>query len=177
VKEFLKKIKLIDSLTINLPLSKTDFVERLSSIVDDGSVGIFPSPLELFSSSKNEYVGKVKSDGFRIRRKGRFGDTNQNISVAKGTLSEQNGQLTIETEINGFNIFLAFFMVLMLIFFSVIFIVTLTNPRNNNGLFECIFLIIPFSIMFLLPYMLLRSSVKKMKRELEREFFFLTKNN
>jgi hypothetical protein len=127
MKEFLKRIKLIDYLTVNLELSKKDFVERLSSIVDEGSIGIFPSPLELFSSSKNEYVGKVKSDGFRIRRKGRFGDTNQNISVAKGTLSEQNGQLTIETEINGFNIFWAFFMVLMLIFFSVFFIVILRS--------------------------------------------------
>lgn len=97
MKEFLKRLKLIDSMTTTLQISKVEFVNRLNEITDQGSTGIFSDSFDIFSSSKNEFKGQVNFDNFKIKRRRRFFDTNMNIAVANGTLIENNGQLTIET--------------------------------------------------------------------------------
>jgi hypothetical protein len=176
MKEFLKRIKLIDYLTVNLGISRKEFVERLSSVVDEGKINRFSNPFEIFSSSKNEFIGQVNSEGFILKRRRRFFDTNQTIIIAKGTLSEQNGQLTIETEINGFKSSLVFIYVILVIFYSG-FMIMFLNTDNKDKSLSILFLLIHGVFMFSLPYFLLKRSVKKMKHELERELFFLTKNN
>ena len=82
--EFLKKIKLIQVLTIEIEISKSEFVSKLKEQVDEGSTGIFSNPFEVFSSSKNEYKGSVRFDGFEIKRRKKLFDMNINLSVASG---------------------------------------------------------------------------------------------
>jgi hypothetical protein len=176
MKEFLKRIKLIDYLTVNLELSKKDFVERLSSIVDEGEAEVFSNSLNIFSSSKNEFIGQVNSDGFKLKRRKRFFDININWAIAKGTLSENGGQLIINAEILGFANSMIFFYVFIIVVYSIGFI-SLFNSDEKNKLIISLFLLIHGVFMFSIPHLILRGSVKKLKYELEREFFFLTKNN
>jgi hypothetical protein len=172
--DFLRKINLIDHLTTNLKMTKKDFAEKLSQIIDVGSTGIFANPFEAFSASKNEFKGQVAHDGFEIKRRTKFFD-NYTMAVAKGTFTESNGQLIIETEIKGWYRFILLFYAILLLFY-VPFLTGLFFTHD-----KMVFLIIPFLIlhaagMFSIPYFMTRRSVRKFKYELEREFFYLTKN-
>lgn len=175
MEDFLKKLKLIDYLTTNLQISKTEFVQRLSLITDEGNTGIFSNTFDAFSSSKNEFKGQVNHNGFTLKRRTRFFDTNMNMAVANGTLTENNGKLTVETEINGFNNFFIIFYVFLIIFYS-LFIFSFSSSDNNVEFFAIPFLLLHGTLMFSMPYFMMRRSVKRLKYELEREFFYLTKN-
>ncbi len=175
MRDFLIKLKLIDFLTTNLPTDRATFVKRLSLITDEGDTGMFSDSFDALSSSKNEFKGQVNSDGFKLKRKRRFFDRNMNMAIAHGTLTEKNDQLLIETEINGFNNFYIVFYVFLIIFYSV-FIFGVGSSSDNNADFIAIaFLMLHGTFMFLIPYFMMRQSVKKLKYELDREFFYLTK--
>ena len=175
MRDILIKLKLIDFLTTNLPINKTTFLQRLSLVTDEGNIGMFSDSFDAFSSSKNELKGHVNSDGFKLKRRKRFFDTNMNMAIAEGKLIEKNDQLTVETEINGFNNFFILVYVFLIIVYSLI--IFDVSGSDNNGEFIAIpFLILHGTLMFTMPYFMMRRSVKKLKYELDREFFYLTKN-
>jgi hypothetical protein len=174
MRDFLIKLKLIDFLTTTLPTDRTTFVKRLSLITDEGNTGMFSNTFDAFSSSKNEFKGQVNSGGFKLKKRRRFFDTNMNMAIAQGTLTEKNDQLTVETEINGFNNFFIVAYVFLIIIYSLI-IYDVSRSDNNGDFIAIPFLILHGSLMFLMPYFMMRRSVKKLKYELEREFFYLTK--
>lgn len=177
MREFLKRLKLIDSMTTTLQTSKVEFVNRLNEITDEGSTGMMSDTFDVFSSSKNEFKGQVSFDSFKIKRRRRFFDTNMNFAVANGTFEENNGQLTIDTEINGFNNFFIVFYVFLIIFYSIFIFGFASSDKNGSGEFVAIpFILLHGTFMFGLPYFMMRRSVKRLKYELEREFFYLTKN-
>lgn len=175
MKEFLKRLKLIDNMTTTLPISKVEFVNRLNEITDSSSTGMMSDTFDVFSSSKNEFKGQVNVDGFKLKRRRRFFDTNMNFAVAQGIFSIDNDQLKVETEINGFKNFFILFYVFLIIFYS-IFIFGFIGSANGVEFIAIPFILIHGTIMFGLPYFIMRRSVKRMKYELEREFFFLTKS-
>lgn len=173
MKEYLIKLKLIDFLTIVLDMNQKDFADKLSAITDRSDTGIFSESFGAFSSNNNEFIGQINSTDFKIKRRNRFLETNQNIAVASGTFSENNGQLIIETEINGLNGFLIFFSCVMVLLFSVplFFII---QKGDYSALPP---LLVIATIAFSSLYLVMKYSVKRLKYELEREFFFLTKKN
>ncbi|MDB5209122.1 MAG: uncharacterized protein JWR72_4197 [Flavisolibacter sp.] len=174
MKEFLRRLKLIDYLTTTLPISKPNFVNRLQEITDIGRIGMFSDTFDVFSSSKNEFKGHVDLNGFKLKRRRRFFDTNMNFAIASGTFTEANGQLTVETEVNGFKSFFILFYVFLIIFYS-IFIFGFWGSSNKESFIAIPFILLHGTFMFALPYFMMRRSVKRLKYELEREFFYLTK--
>ena len=177
MKELLKKLKLIDYLQIELIIQKNDFVNKLRNHVDEGSTGVFSSPFEAFSSSKNEYKGQVGYDGFKIKRKRKFFDTNMNLAVASGTYRQNSEKLIIETEINGFSGMMIPFYLFALVFYSIFIgaFFMADNIKGNGAGFALPFIFIHAAFMFGLPYFMMRRSTKRMKHELEREFYYMTK--
>ncbi|HMH34052.1 MAG TPA: hypothetical protein VK543_13530, partial [Puia sp.] len=97
MKEFLKKLKLIDHLTTEINISRNEFTDKLDMIVDKGGTGYFSDTFDIFSSSKNELKGRIDYSGFKLKRRRRFFDGNMNFAVANGTFDEHNGVLKIET--------------------------------------------------------------------------------
>ena len=173
MKEFLKKLKLIDNLTTELQISRNEFTDKLDSIVDKGGTGYFSDSFDIFSSSKNELKGRIDYYGFKLKRRRRFFDGNMNFAVANGTFDEHRGVLTIETEISGLTGFFIPFYIIALIFYSTFF---WGAAHANAGQFFILpFLILQAILMFGIPYFIVRRSVKRLKYELEREFFYLTK--
>lgn len=175
MKEFLKRLKLIDRMTTTLQTSKVEFFNRLNEVTDAGSTGMMSDTFDVFSSSKNEFKGQVNFDSFKIKRKRRFFDSNMNLAVANGTFAESNGKLTIETEIIGFNNFFIVFYVFLIIFYS-IFIFGFLFSSKSGGFIALPFILLHGAFMFGVPYFMMRRSVKRLKYELEREFFYLTKS-
>ncbi|HRG89310.1 MAG TPA: hypothetical protein PLW44_09840 [Chitinophagales bacterium] len=174
MKDILVRLKLIDTMTITLQISKDDFVGRLSEITDKESTGTMSDMFDIFSSSNNEYKGEVTYERFTIKRKRRFFDTNMNLAIAEGTFNVHNGQLTIETEINGFKYFYLLFCALLVVFYSIFFIGIL-NSDDNITLIVIPIVLLHGALMFAIPYLLMKRSVQRLKYDLEREFFFLTK--
>src|SRR6476660_723068 len=174
MKEFLKKIKLIDSLTTELPISRNEFVDKLNSIVDEGDTGLFSDAFSAFSPGRNEFKGSVSYDTFKIKRRRRLFDSNLNLATANGSFSERNGKLVVETEIKGLYGFMIPFYLFLIIFYFILFF-SMYNGKNNNGVFLVPFLVIHGIFMFAIPYFITRRSVKRLKYELERELYYLTK--
>ncbi|TXD53442.1 MULTISPECIES: hypothetical protein [unclassified Polaribacter] len=90
-------------MTTKIEISKNEFVSKFKEQVDEGSTGIFSNPFKVFSSSKNEYKGSVRLDGFTIKRRKKLFDMNINLAMASRNYKQNNENIIIETEINGFN--------------------------------------------------------------------------
>ena len=166
------KIKLIDDFTTILKISKKEFIDKLSLITEEEKTGIFSKSFSIFSSNKKEYKGQVYLDGFKIKKQRKFFDTKYNLATAEGALTEKDGLLTIKTEINGFNNFMLFFGILLIFFYSIFLSIVIIDL----DLFIIPFILIHGAIIFSIPYFILKGSVRKLKYELEREFFYLTKD-
>ena len=174
MKRYLQKIGLVVSFTTETELSRSEFVERLSMIVDTRNTGFLNKYLELFSGGRKEFKGTVNVKGFRIRKKKKLLDTSLNTAFAQGSYREHNNKLEITTEINGFSgVMIPYYVVLVLIYSLL-----LTGIfRNNNGLdFPiALFFIVHSVFMIAGPYFMMQRSVKRMLYELEREFVYLEK--
>lgn len=176
MKSILERLKLVDYLTTEISIDKKDFIEKLKMNVDQGDIGVFYSAFEAFSSSKNEYKGTVTFDSFKIRRRKKFFDINMSLAIAEGSFRQKEKLLIIESRIKGFRgIFVPF--IAFILMFYVAFIATF-NFSDNSRSME--WLIIPFifihaSIMLGVPYFIMRRAVSRMKYELERDFYYMTK--
>ncbi len=116
MKEFLQKIKLIDHLTTELEIQKSDFLSNFKSCVDEGNIGYFFGAFDVFSSGKNEYKGHVGYDSFEIKRRRKFFDMHMNFAIAKGKYIQKVTTLIINTEINSFNGMMIPFYIFIIIF-------------------------------------------------------------
>ena len=152
----------------SLPISRAQFVEKLSAQVEEGDASLFSGDIaNVFD--KREYFGQVTENGFKIRRKriGLLGRQQRNRAIATGTFSEVNRQLTIEAEINGYNptIIVAIIVAIALLTFCIV--------KN-------FFAFVPFlMVVFILVKMFvsMKEDVRLLKKDLEREFFYVTKDD
>lgn len=168
---------MIDHLTTELEISRNDFVNKLKEHVDDGGVGFLSDMFDVFSSGKNEFKGKVEYEGFKIKRKKRFFDMNMNLAIAEGKFIQRDQLLIIETEINGFHkMFVPFYIFGIFLYPIILTSFLMTDNLEPNALLLTIpFLFLHAAFMFGIPYFVMRNSARKMKYELEREFFYMTK--
>ncbi|MEM9887910.1 MAG: hypothetical protein AAF849_18590 [Bacteroidota bacterium] len=178
MKNILRKLKLTDSFVVELKIQQQEFVSMLKENVDEGSVGIFSDTFDVFSSSKNEFKGHINWEGFKIKRKRRFFDTNINLAVASGSYKQQYDKLIIKTEINSLNVLMTLFYVFLLLFYPLfIFLILVTdNITGNTPAFVLPFLLVHAASMLGIPYIMMRKSVKRMKYELEREFYYMVRD-
>lgn len=177
MENILRKLKLISDFKTELEIEKSEFVERLKLHVDPSEFGLFSNINDIFSSSKNDFKGYVGRDYFEIKRKRSFFDGNKNLATAKGTYLQNGNKLLINVKVKGFNkSFIPFLIFIPIIY--IIAIITFIVASTNDT--EIPFFILPFillhgALMLGIPYFLMKRSLKNMEKELEREFFYLTK--
>ena len=176
--DFLRKIKLLEHITIELDSSKIDFIKTFRGNVDQSNLGVSDHFFEALTSSKNEYKGNIDNHLFKLRRRRRFLDTNRNFAVAEGTMAEKDGKLILETEITGFHYLMKFFYAFIIVFY-LIFIIgfsfTTVFEADSVSFFVFPFILVHALLMLGIPYFVMRRSVSRMKYELERDFHFWTK--
>lgn len=177
---WLERWKIIDSLRMELELSKGVFVSRLQEIVEPGSINTALHSFEIFSRDQRPYKGQVDLNGFKIRKKRRMFDFNHSLSVAEGTFDQERDRLVIQAKIDGFKpLYLFYYFLLIFIYGWVLGSILLTNARSvepDTPGFVVLLIVLHALFMFTIPYFIMRYGTRQLKRELEREFFFLTKN-
>jgi hypothetical protein len=176
MKSILERLKLIDHLTTEIPIEKKDFVEKLKMNVDHGDTGVFFTAFEVFRSSKNEYKGTVTFDSFKIRRRRKLFDMRASLAVAEGHFRQKENLLVIESTIKSFRGIFIFFLVFLLVFYtaSIVSLIISDIPGNMGWVFVP-FIFIHASFMLGIPYLIMKRAVSRMKYELERDLYFMTK--
>ena len=175
MKEFLKKIKVVDNLTTKIEIQKKDFVPKFRAHVDEGSTSVFSGMFEVFSSSKNDFKGQVGFDYFEIRRKQRMFQSKMGSAIASGTYRQEGQHLVIETEINGFSKMMIPFYVFLIVVYPIFIFGFFQDGFKGDNTFALPFIIFHALFMFSIPYIGMRLSTKRMKRDLEREFYFIAR--
>lgn len=172
--EFLKHIKLIDTFIIELPIDIKELVKKIQNFIDDDNYDI----LEGFRNTEKKFKGKINKKGFRIRKKLSYSNNTKVNAIANGKFKEQNGKTKIEIEIIGFDTFFKIFYCILIFFWGVFIFAILKHLINEKlnpleiGIPVMFLFILSFTI---LPYFQMKRSVKKMRYDLEREFYYLTK--
>lgn len=175
--KFLEKYKLIDYHTTEVEIDKMEFVKRLRGVVDSGPVGIIVNPFEAFSSSENDYIGRVELEGFEFRRRRKMFQPNFNQAYVKGTFTQDRDRLIITSKLYGLGktLKLVFFGILgFYILFGAIALFVSTVDSDFPP-FVILFLIPHALLMFCIPFFMARYGVKRMKKELEREFHYISR--
>ncbi|MGH2666998.1 hypothetical protein [Flavobacterium sp.] len=177
--DFLRKIKLLDNITIELDSTKNDFIRGFQKNVDESDLNLIDSFFEALTFSKNEYKGTVDNSVFKLRRRRKIFDNSRSFAVAEGTMKEKEGKLVLETDIKGFHssmkFFYVFLFVIYLVFLTTIILTFLFNEEAEAPLFIFPIFFIHALLMLGIPYFIMRRSVSRMKYELERDFHFWTK--
>jgi len=182
MEKLLRNLKLKDDFTITIPIMKSDFVNKLRRNMDEGSTSsIFPF-FEVFSSSKNQYVGSISGNEFEIRKRLRFFDTNKGGAIAKGKMNQEGEILNIDIEVNGFKNTIFFYFIILTIFYvfflgTMGFVLMLKSDDNAPLFFVIPFLLFHGALMYGIPIFIARRSVKNIKNDLEKDFFYFTKKD
>ena len=172
MEDFLKKIKLIDNLTINVYGTRSEFISELRNHVEESDINnIFSGFLEVFSTNKKKFKGLVDSKGFYIRKKRKFFEKKSGSIKAKGTFITKGDTLIINTQIKAFGInqfVLSSFVIICYLTFIVykFGVDSMKNMFSDIPVFFFLFIIIAPLIF----YFTLKKQVAKMKMDLEEQF-------
>jgi hypothetical protein len=173
MENFLRKIGLIEEYSIEIPIPVDKLVVKMNEIVDEDGYEMF----EMYSSSKNFYKGTVDSYGFKIKNRLTFSNANSK-SVVYGSFESKSESTKIDIQIIGFYLFMKIFYCLLICFWINSILIFFTNL---NKLEDLDFALLPIMILFaffsfIIPYYMMKSGVERMKHSLERDLYYLTKN-
>lgn len=174
--DFLRKIHLVKDISLQLPVSKIDFIQKFRNNVDQSDLSFVP--FEVFQSSRNEYKGNISNNAFQLRKRRKLFDNNYTFAKVTGKFSEDNNQLNVNVEINGFRKRMLLILGIMVMFYSIFLVFSLFLSGDNSAPFFFLpFILIHMSLMLGIPYFVIRRSVKRMIYDLERDLhYWVTKN-
>ena len=175
---FLQKLKIIENISIELPISKLDFMNKFRANVEYSDLNFSPfEGFEAFSSSRFEYKGNITERGFELKKRRKLFDTNYSFARASGTFRESFDKLIITTKINAFRKKMYFFLAFIILFDSLILLSIFFGDNAEFPFFIFPFILIHAVFMIGIPYFVMRRSVKRMAYDLERDFhYWVTKN-
>ncbi len=180
MKNFLKRLRLIDCLTAGLSIDKNEFVDKLSADVDQTAYWFFSDITVSLPVSKNQFKGRVYINGFKLKIRQKYFDAKTNATaryiisfvVGNGLFDEQNNRQLIKTGISGFSRYLgAFFLICCTVPFWDLF----QKPRDE-AFIVLLFLSVHATCMLTLISFFMRRSIRRLKNELDTAFYCLTKD-
>lgn len=175
---FPRKIKLIDVLKTELEIQRPDFIKSFHENVDDDNLGFMSGKFDFFSFGNKEYRGKINQESFEIRRRRKFFEHYTSLVRARGNFFQRDDTLVIETEIRALHKGTIPFFV-FIVFFYLVFLFSILLAENMQSLAILMIVVAFFGhglFVFTILYFALRRSVGKLKYDLEREFYFMTKD-
>jgi len=173
MKNLLERIKFIRNSKLQIGVSKKEFHDKFSTIVDEGEISIFFEAFEIFSSSKNKYIGQVKYGDFKIKKRRRFFDFNIFKSVAKGTFSEEEDSLIVNFETNAFRGHFVMMWIIPIVFSAfLIFLISVGQVEGEVYKAEMLTML-SLNLLFVISFLvgMGRYSSKCFKEEIENQIF------
>ncbi|MFY9243402.1 MAG: hypothetical protein WAO74_10265 [Polaribacter sp.] len=175
MKEILKKIGIIDALTIQLELDRNEFLKKLSDHTEESNLGFGSSFFEVFSSNKKEFKGSIGINDFKIRKRRKFFDRSSGLAIATGKIHQKENTTIVETEISSFKNNMYFFLGFLILIYIVVITSIIFNSDDNLPVFIIPFILLHGLLMFGIPIFMLRKSTARLKKELEKDFYFIVK--
>ena len=174
---FLQKLKLIEITSIELTISKADFIKKFRENVEYSNLNFTPfEGFEAFSSSRFEYKGNITDREFALKKRRKLFDTNYSFAKATGSFQESFDKLIIKTEINAFRKKMGFFLIFILLF-DILILTGVSLGSSSFPFFIFPFILLHAGLMIGIPYFVMRRSVKRLIYDLERDFhYWVTKN-
>lgn len=169
---FLRKIKLIQPISLEIPLSQAVFKDKLYEAVSEKKYNLF----EQFSNNGKLFVGDITGDEFNIRPIKKLFQSNLSyLTRFKGNYQMSgSGKTIVQGEIS----ISKFYPVLMLVFMIISYGFTVAIAFTAwIDLTPLIFVFGHGLIMLVVFYFVFRRCVNQGKHYMERELFFLTKEN
>lgn len=163
--EILKKLKLADSFTLELPIDKQTFIERFNKRVEPSELGIFSSFFEGLSSNNSRYKGKVDRSGFKLRLRKGLSRYKQQKAIAEGDFEGKNDSLIIEVSINGMDI-TVYLSILALVILNILVGLNILPLRFEQGAVRLAVLFFFWIFYLVMTYFTVRKSVKEIQEDL-----------
>jgi len=176
LKKLLKRINLIIDFRYEVDMEKEEFLSRLKKNITKQRISIYLDLFDLFTSSKNDLIGYIKADEFKIRKKKKLYEFDFLIdyAIAKGKFNQEKEKTVINTEINGFHYgMIPLYLLGILIYSLIMFAVFNTTNLDDKGL-TLLFLSFIGLLSFGFPYIMMVKSTKRLRKMLEIEFNRLT---
>lgn len=169
---FLRKHKLIDSVSFTLNCDKATFIEKFKENVEPSNLSF--SPFEAFSGGSKLYKGTIQISTFKIQRKQQLFNNRIHNPITDGKITENTNTIKIDLEINGITSFMKIFFMIFMIFEIIGFITILyfITSNTNSPVFSIPLLLIHTGLFILIFYLLIKFSVKSFKQDVEREIHF-----
>jgi hypothetical protein len=102
--------------------------------------------------------------------------TQSHLAVAEGRFVQRENMIVVESTIRSFGGMYIPFFILLLVFYAVfIGFVGFSDSTGNVDLLFIPFVFIHALFMLGIPFFVMRRAVSRMKYELERDLYFLTK--
>lgn len=168
----LRKIKLIQAISIEIPLNQHVFKNKLYEVVSEKKYNLF----EQFSNKGKLFVGEVTNDQFNIRPIKKIFQTNLSyLTRFKGSfISTGSAKTIVQGEISISKYYPISIFCFMIIAYGSTVAIAFTTWTDLTPL---IFVFGHVIIMLTVFYFVFRRCVSQGKHYMERELFFLTKEN
>jgi hypothetical protein len=166
--KILSKIGLIEEFSMEIPIPVDELVIKMNEIVDEDVYKVFPS-------GKNNYKGKIDIKGFTIRKVLKSFDTDNSNVTVYGSFIGRNEDTLIKVKTVGYDAFMKFWYCVACLILILILSFILTSIIKNDFDFRLLLILIFCVFILLMPYISMKLGVQKMKYNLERDLYYLTK--
>ena len=169
--DFFKKIKLIQTFSIVIPMERIEFVKLCRQKIERKEDSISTMLMEYFTKRKHKYVGIVEHKGISIRKRKTFFSFSKNSCLIKGTFREKNNLLYLETEIKGFsnNVIIVYLSIVLLALYYVGYNLFFKSPDPLFSIISA--LILQAVLLFGVPYFIIKLRIKGIKAEFEQDIY------
>ena len=160
---------MLDSFSVELPISPQTLVDKLSKKMDDCRSDL----IDNFTFNKKKYKGFTTTEKFEIKKCKTLPVSFENYAEAFGKIERDENKLRIQIEIysiHPFMVIISFGLSALLFTIIALFAVISTLTTGTLGSLYAGLGILAFGVIFLgLPTLSMRWSVKNLKTNLENE--------
>ena len=171
IEKFLRKIKLIQSISLEIPISNEEFKGKLHRIVDESSFLLF----EGFGNSSQVFVGQLSEKEFSIRPKRKFLSTSLSyITHCKAKYEFNSSKTVIRGEVSISKQYPIILIIFLMFFYALVLSLSISVWEQYTSLIAVLFYGFFVALMF---YIVFRVGVNSSKIFIERELYFLANND
>lgn len=160
---FLEGKKLSDRFTMAFNIEKIDFIKQFDKTT---TKSLFPIISNTFSRKPYYYAGRIINDEFSIKSLNGQGR-------ARGRIYKKEDKLIIETTANGFSFgYIPYYSIVLFVY-----LIFFTFTIASGSYILLLFILVHAGFLLISPYFILKKHSQATEYDLEREFYYMTKQD